>query len=745
MGKGARLCAVIALFVGAVAPPAADAAIPQLPVRGAEYAGVSVQRDVKVRMSDGVELVADVNRPATADGKAVTERLPVILTVTPYNKFISAAEAALVQRGYVVVVADARGTGGSPGAWESFGPREQQDTLDLLAWARGQPWSNGDLAMTGPSYMAINQLLAAERRPPGLKAIFPIVPAGDIYRDVVWHGGQVDAGFIPLWMGLVLVAGAVPPTTTFSDLQAALTWLTARLTSSLSFPINTIAGAITGADVAFDGPFYTVRSPLTHIDQIEVPTFVVGGWWDIFQRSEPTIYERLRMSPGRKQLLMGPWYHATPFLGGDTKLGRGPNTPQSLTDLQILWFDRWLKGRDNGIDDTERFGPVTSYELGAETWRREAKWPLPHDDRRLYLAPGGKLQDDAPASEGTKAIPPNPLSGLCARTTAQWTAGLVDLGGGCTGDNRNAERGAATFTTAPLTSPTQIAGPIAVHLRGSTSGSDGYWVAELTDVAPNGRSTQITAGFLQMSRRALDQRRSVRNARGDLTVPFHPFTKASLLPVKAGKPESLDIEIFNTNAILAPGHRLRLVLRSSDLPHALPGLPDLLPGLLTTQTVHMTRSDPSYVNVPIVDRSLANRGCVPRKAAVTGRGIGRARIGGSLKALERRYRVTRRRNGTVRFCARGGGRFLVRASRGRIVFVASTARGHKTKRVAPGKRVRGASRGFRRVARGLYLTRRAGPGRVAYGVRKGRARYVAVVRKRDAKRLARTLRRVGLR
>ena len=749
MRDRAWLCAAITMLAAAFGAPAASAdPIPQLPVPKPVYADGTLQKDVHVKMSDGVELLADVARPVGADGKPVTSPLPVILTITPYNKTVFSPSAALVRRGYVVVVADARGTGGSGGSWDSFGPREQDDTLELLAWARRQPWSNGDLAMTGPSYMAINQLLAAERRPAGLKAIFPIVPAGDVYRDVVWHGGQIDAGFMPFWIGLVAVLGLVPPSDSLSNPSSLLAWVQARVNGGLDFPVNSISSAVTGGAVAFDGPFFKIRSPLEHIDQINVPTFIVGGWWDLFQRSEPTTYERLKLPPGQKQLLMGPWYHATPFLGGNVGLGVGPNSPQSLDDLQLLWFDRWLKGNHNGIDDPAKYGPVTLNQLGPGTWRREAKWPLPHSYKRLYMTPGGTLKETTPSTEAKVNVLPNPLSGLCARTSAQWTAGLVDLGGSCTRDNATAERGAATFTSAPYANTTQIAGPIAVHMKASTVTTDGFWVAEVTDVAPNGHSTQLTSGWLQMSRRKLDMARSLRGDGGDLSVPYHPFTKESLLPVTPGKPESLDIEIFNTNAVLPAGHRLRLVLRSSDIPHAVPGIPDLLPNLLASQTVHLTTGDPSYMTVPVVDRSLTDKRCVPRAAAVSGRGIGPVRIGGSLKSLEARYRVSKRSKGNVRFCVQGGGRFLVRGARGKVTFVASTAPRHKTKRVAPGKRVRGASKGFRKVRSGLYLTRRANPGRVVYRVSKGRASYLAVVRRTDAARartLVRTLKRASLR
>lgn len=145
------------------------------------------------------------------------------------------------------------------------------------------------------------------------------------------------------------------------------------------------------------------------------------------------------------------------------------------------------------------------------------------------------------------------------------------------------------------------------------------------------------------------------------------------------------------------------------------------------------------------------RPCMPRSLRVTSRRIGAARLRGSMRRLQRRYRVASRGRRAVRFCVRGGGRFLVRARRGRIVFVASTARGHRTRRVGPGQRVRGRRiAGVRRARPAMLLgTRRGrGPGRLVYGTRDDRLRYLAVVPRRDAQRplrLARQLRRLGLR
>ena len=139
---------------------------------------------------------------------------------------------------------------------------------------------------------------------------------------------------------------------------------------------------------------------------------------------------------------------------------------------------------------------------------------------------------------------------------------------------------------------------------------------------------------------------------------------------------------------------------------------------------------------------------MPRRLGVSRGRIGPARLGTSLRALQRRYRVVRRGRAVTRFCVRGGGRFLVGARRGRIDFVGSTARGHHTRQTAPGRRLgRGRPRGARRVRRGVLVGTLPGNGRVIYGKRRGRTAFVAVVPRRAAARtgaLMRRLRAVGL-
>src|SRR5262249_24525765 len=131
--------------------------------RPEQYPGTATTNDLAIRMDDGVVLRGDLVRPARADGSVVTRPLPVIITITAYNKSVLASGGGLggpspdylVKRGYAQLTVDARGTGTSEGVWEAFGPRETRDYGEVVAWAHRQPWSNGRSGMTGPSYMGL--------------------------------------------------------------------------------------------------------------------------------------------------------------------------------------------------------------------------------------------------------------------------------------------------------------------------------------------------------------------------------------------------------------------------------------------------------------------------------------------------------------------------------------------------------------------------------------------------------------
>jgi putative CocE/NonD family hydrolase len=590
------LLGVVAVALTAVPATAAGAATPSwAPYQRPAQNGVTVQRDLTITMRDGTVLSANLQRPDKAG------RYPVIIIQTPYNKdgainiALGGSTDAFARRGYAVLTVDVRGTGGSQGVWEAMGEAEQRDGPEVVEWAAGQPWSDGKVGLFGPSYMALNQLLTAAQRPPHLKAIFPIVPMGDAYRDIVFSGGQLNASFIPLWLGLVTAGGITPPTYAASgssaDLLRSLTTLASHAAGAVSFQSRLVAETVAGASTAYDGPFWRHRSPLEVVDKIDVPAFVVGGHHDLFQRGEPLIYERLkRHVPAR--LLMGPWTH----LGGSTGQGLPRDGVPTLDSIALRWFDQYLKGIDTKV---RRIPKVTQFVYGADRYETQPDWPDPRlKPTRLYLRGGHRLAAEAPgAGEAAQIFTQHPLSGICTQSTSQWTAGATEPIP-CTTDNRLHEAlGNATYTTAPMQGDLQLSGPVLADLWVKTTARDALVTVRVTDVAPDGRSTELTTGWLAGSFRALDAGRS-RMVRGRLLQPWHPFTKASVLPVTPGQATRLPVEVFPVRAVIRKGHRLRVTVSPSDFPHQLPPAPQLAGSLLGRVSILTAPGHASFVELP---------------------------------------------------------------------------------------------------------------------------------------------------
>jgi putative CocE/NonD family hydrolase len=579
--------------------------------RPEQYAGTASVKDLAIPMSDGVVLRGDLTLPAGADGQAAPGRFPVVVTITAYNKTVIAGgfgstlagadPAYLVKRGYAQLTVDARGTGSSEGSWCAFCAREDQDAAEVMAWAHEQPWSNGSTAMTGASYMGISQIFAAAGKPAGLKAIFPQVPGADVYRDVVASGGQLDVGFMPLWLGLVTVTGLIPPAVLATDPQSGFDALATHLLDAATFTAPLLAEAAGGADPAtYDGPFYAERSPINVVDKVDVPTFLISGEYDLFQRGTPLLFEKLRERGVPTKLIIGPWDH----LQGSSGAQVGDAGYGSLAELQLRWFDHYVKGMPDPSLDSD-IAPLTYYEQGTGRWQTSQDWV--GRDRRAQsftlsaTSPtGGSLGTGTPTS-GSATVLPVPVSGLCTRSANQWTAGIMNqlpFPNPCLADNQLNDQTGVVFDSAPVTSPVRFQGPINARLYTSVLGLDGDGMLSVSveDVAPDGTVSRLTGGWQVVSLRQLDPSRS-RYLDGTLIQPFHPFTKESQQPLTGTAP--IDVEVFPTGASIEPGHRLRLAVQAFDVPHLAPNL-SLLPGSLSALTIHTGPDAPSVLTVPAV-------------------------------------------------------------------------------------------------------------------------------------------------
>ena len=544
--------------------------------------------NVPIRMSDGVVLRANLWLPSPS-----TTRYPTVLTVTGYNKDatnpagqsctgsggIATADTSLADKGYAVMLLDDRGTGASQGKWDSWGQRTQLDYQEVLDWIQRQPWSNRSVATTGGSYMGITSFLVAEadavrvkkgkRR--AVKAVYADVPMSDAYRDVTFHGGAVDSGFIPLWLGLTTSLSDLPPSTTSSDPGGSAPTYLDHLRNGWDFAAQKVLETTQGQDSAYDGPFYRLRSPGDRAGLIRVPVVITGGWWDIFQRGEPRLYEQLTKLSGKtKKLFMSPHYHVS----------SGPAMQDP--NLKQQWFAHWLKGVRNGV---ERTPSVNFYPVNGSHWEHYSTWPVPRVSyRSIYLSSqksgsanslnDGSLSFAKPAQGAGDTAPLLPASSPCSRMSAQWTAGAAQ--GPCETDNRTYEASSLTYTTAPLAADTKLAGPIVANVWAELSSTDGTLVGVLSDVAPSGASNQVTAGFLLASQRAIDARRSNYGPHRVLIRPFHPFTRSSQRPVTPNDPALYRIEIYPTDAIFKKGERIRLTLGSADTPSTSAPVPDVL-------------------------------------------------------------------------------------------------------------------------------------------------------------------------
>jgi uncharacterized protein len=537
----------------------------------------------------------------------------------------------MITRGYIDVVVDIRGQGASEGTFGIFDPIQQTDGAALVNWAAGLPHSSGKVGLYGPSYMGINEFLTANALPKGspLKAMFPSVPGNDLYRDITYQGGILDLEFSSVILGLFEgLSTANPLVTIFNDPSYTAMVSLDHAASLVTFAATIALETQSGGNAAFDEDFWMTRNPVTmlqHVADTGVPAYIIGGWFDLFQRGEPLNFSGLQnawagrsvfapMKPnqkvtGRYQLMMGPWYHLTAGTGVD------------VYRIMLAWFDRWLLGTDNGIDKTSN--PVHLFQLQTRRWVNTSTWPLHDADPRTYfLADGpsgtgapsqndGRLTEKAQSAEnGSDQISYLGATSPCTGQSDQWSGGGLALalqsGQGpanlCAQDDRTLQSGpgALTYTTKPFDQETVIGGPIDATIYATANTADTELIATIEDVAPNGQSTPLTSGALLGSFRALDQNRSWFAPDNRPLLPYHPYTRASQQAVTPGRLTRYDIEVFPTFAGLAKGHSLRLTITTSDTPHLEPSAlqaPNLVGGVYQVQR---RSGAASFLEVPVV-------------------------------------------------------------------------------------------------------------------------------------------------
>jgi putative CocE/NonD family hydrolase len=376
-------------------------------------APVRVDRDVEARMRDGVVLRADVLRPD------VPGRFPALLVRTPYGKQSEWGEDDFAFRaaraGYVVVVQDVRGRYRSEGVFDPY-RQEGRDGFDTIAWVAGLPFCDGQVGLTGLSYPAAAQWLAAVEQPPQLKAMAPSMTFSS-GRAFCYFGGAFDLSWLAWFHNLIAPdvrrRRELPGPRTEEEAERAWAahgeaWL--RHVPLASHP------ALAGVAPAFfewldhpdDGPFWDFLRIDSRYDRVQVPVLnLSAGTTRATARAAPPAFAGTRQWGGR--LVIGPWTHGTPT-PRRTRVGEldfGSAAGLDYEGLLLRFFDRWLKGIPNGID---REPPVRIFVMGANAWRDEPSFPLTRArPTAYYLRAGKRLTSEAPlAAESPDAYAYDP-------------------------------------------------------------------------------------------------------------------------------------------------------------------------------------------------------------------------------------------------------------------------------------------------------------------------------------------------
>jgi uncharacterized protein len=363
--------------------PASAPNKPPLPPRDyvrLEEQGLLIERNVAVQLRDGVHVLIDLYRPEGRRGEA---DLPVLLSWSPYGKhacsnqvfwpasgvdpswlspltpFEGPDPVVWGRLGYAVAVVDPRGMWLSEGDFHHNGQIEGEDCYDVIAWLADQTWSNGKVGMTGVSYLAAIQYLAASMRPPALAAINPWEGFSDWYREFAYHGGIPETGFAP------------------------------RASDNVRYSLNRTED--TWANVQMH-PLHDSywQSKEVDLEAIETPAFVVASWADqgLHTRGTLEVYKRISSRQkwlevhGRKK-----WEHY--YL------------PESQ-DKRVAFFDHFLKGEKTSLGAWPRVSIEVREAAGRSKVRAEREWPLARTQFvSLWLDAAGGLGREPVAASGS--------------------------------------------------------------------------------------------------------------------------------------------------------------------------------------------------------------------------------------------------------------------------------------------------------------------------------------------------------
>jgi uncharacterized protein len=562
------------------------------------YPELLIRPDVRAKMRDGVELVADLYLPAR-DGQTVAPQ-PALLIRTPYNKGAGAHPGAMrwARHGYVVAIQDVRGRYASDGIFTPFA-QEDVDGYDTVEWLAALPECDGRVGTLGGSYCASVQAALATQHPPHLAAMCHYFGYPHKYH-VTRQGGALDVFYISY---LVRMAADGKEALADPHVEQALNdmrfadWLPrwpfreGQTPLALAPSYESMYLEYLRHECLDEFWLQPSLAPAAYLAQWpDVPTLHICGWFDHYAYAHPDTlaFSRLtELGHEHQYVVFGPWTHGeTGLQTGETTFGEASTLNAKLPDYELRWFDRWLKG----VDDEGLFPARAQYFVmgggsGAKTaeglldqggeWRQADLWPPPEArEEPWFLGAPGRLTREAPqepeAASSYRADPDAPApssTGVCYTVTRLPQGGTkrINTNGawnqvegphlyGCEPPYLPlaARQDVLVFQTEPLEEDLIVVGHPIAELWIASDAPDTDFVAKLVDVHPP--SADYPAGM------ALGVSEGIQRAKFR-----HGFERPELLT--PGEVSLVRLLLRPLANRFLKGHRLRLDLTSSSWPH----------------------------------------------------------------------------------------------------------------------------------------------------------------------------------
>ena len=518
----------------------------------AQSGGAIVEKNVAVKMRDGVILRADVLFPA-AEGK-----FPVLVYRTPYGKNRAPSEWTTfhkaVARGYAVVVQDVRGRYASEGEFTPY-QNEGRDGYDTIEWAAAQPWSNGSVGTFGLSYPGAVQWLAAVENPPHLKALVPAMTFSTP-RNFFYSGGVFDGSWLDwIWFNIapdIRKRKKLPGPKTHAEVAAV--WKQEHERMQKCLPMSALPDLEEVAPFYYEwlahppaDPWWDWAELRGKYHRTHAAVLNISGWYDEAYGPDGAttnlnglLAARRNETNPRTATIIGPWTHGELERTKAGDLDFGKSAAVDYDEIILRWMDHYLKGIDNGV---EKEKPVRIFVMGDNVWRDEDAWPLARvKETTLFLL--SQARSLSPrlcvkceryaefVSDPTHPVT-DPYSALGARDYKSF-AGRKDV---------------LVFDSEPMSADTEVTGPVRAEIYASADVPDfDLWVRVL-DVFPDGAAYNLMSPGLDVVRA------SYRN--GSL--------KPELL--RPGQVVRLDLDRLLTSNVFEAGHRIRVQISGAFFPH----------------------------------------------------------------------------------------------------------------------------------------------------------------------------------